>query len=185
MSRSSQTDEVIMKQIKEDFEFILQIAQEFFVQEAIINKLKAFANYNIKGWEIWFQVEFALFLREHTLISEVEREKKFKMDQRKSKNKISCSIDFFIRQKHKHTFIPLELKQDSTAAGCIRNMIKDINKFEKIRCANFPTSRSLWCLGVHETVSEEHMSRLTHEKLDSNYVKTIEIQDTAYSFTLI
>lgn len=180
-----------MNQFKEDFNFISQLAQDFFDQDEIIRKLLLFKNKKlaIKGWEIWFQVEFALFLQNHPLVAEVEREKKFKMDLRKSKDKVSCSIDFFLRQKHKHTSIPLELKQDALAANCIRNMLKDIGKFEKIRSANFPTNRSLWCLGVHETVTDEHITRLIHEnkpfEFSVDYVKTVEIQGTEYSFTLL
>ena len=91
-----------MNQFKEDFNFISQLAQDFFDQDEIIRKLLLFKNKKlaIKGWEIWFQVEFALFLQNHPLVAEVEREKKFKMDLRKSKDKVSCSIDFFLRQKH-------------------------------------------------------------------------------------
>ena len=71
-----------MNQFKEDFNFISQLAQDFFDQDEIIRKLLLFKNKKlaIKGWEIWFQVEFALFLQNHPLVAEVEREKKFKMD---------------------------------------------------------------------------------------------------------
>ena len=180
-----------MSQVREDFDFILKISQDFFNQEEIVEKLKAFQNLNpkIKGWEIWFQVEFALFLHQHALVSDVEREKRFKVDQRKSKEKITCAIDFFIRQKHKRTPIPLELKQDVTAASCIRHMLKDINKFNKIRCSDVLTNRSLFCLGVHETVSDDHITRLIHEnkffEFDPSCVKTIEIKGTGYSFTIL
>lgn len=178
-----------MKQLKEDFEFVLQLAQEFFDQDTIVEKLKAFSDYQIKGWEIWFQVEFALFLQAHSLVAEVDREKKFKMDLRKSKDKMTCSIDFFIRQKYKHTSIPLELKQGTKAASCIRHMLMDITKFEKIRCTNFPTSRSLWCLGVHVSVSDDSIKKIIHEnkvfEMNIDYVKTFEIQGTEYSFTLL
>lgn len=179
-----------MKQLKEDFEFVLQLAKDFFSQDEIVQKLRKFRNQKceIKGWEIWFQVEFALFLQDHAQVSEVEREKKFQMDMRKSKEKTSCSIDFFIRQKHKQSFIPLELKQDAAAAACIRHMLRDIHKFNKIRNTTMSTGRSLWCLGVHEHVGDDYMARLIHEnqyfQLDPRFVITIPIQDTDFSFTV-
>lgn len=179
-----------MNQIKEDFDFILQLAKDFFAQDEIVKKLQKFKNQRceIKGWEIWLQVEFALFLQDHAQVSEIEREKKFQMDLRRSKDKTNCSIDFFIRQKHKHTGIPLELKQDLAAKTCIRHMLKDIGKFEKIRNAVMPTGRSLWCLGVHQTVQEETVLKVIKEntvfELNLDYVKISEIEGTEYSFTL-
>ena len=88
-----------MKILKSDFEFLKDMAIEFFEQKVIIDKLNQFSEFKIKGWEIWFQVEFTLFLLQHSRVSEVEREKRYELDQRKSKEKLICSIDFLIREK--------------------------------------------------------------------------------------
>ena len=38
-------------------------------------KLNKFSESKISGWEIWLQVEFAIFLFSHPDVSEIEREK--------------------------------------------------------------------------------------------------------------
>ena len=38
-----------------------------------------------------------------------------------------------IRQKYKQSSIPLEIKQHENASNCIRYMLKDIEKYEKIK----------------------------------------------------
>ena len=67
-------------------------------------------------------------------------------------------------------------------------MLKDIGKFEKIRNAVMPAGRSLWCLGVHQTVPEETVLKAIKEntvfELNLDYVKISEIEGTEYSFTL-
>ncbi|MGX5700312.1 hypothetical protein ACWKWF_12005 [Acinetobacter kookii] len=54
-----------MKILRDDLEFLTNLAQEFFKQKDIVDKFNQFLDNQVKGWEIWLQVEFALFLFNH------------------------------------------------------------------------------------------------------------------------
>lgn len=178
-----------MKILKDDLNFLTNLSEEFFRQEDIVKKLNGFVVNQIKGWEVWLQVEFALFLFNHSDISEVEREKRYELDKRMSKDKDICSIDFMIRQKRKQSSIPLEIKQHENASNCIRYMLKDIEKYEKVKGSSATTGRSLWCLGVHSTVEEDYLKRLIDDnkfrEIHPDYVFSKNIEGTSFSFTLI
>lgn len=178
-----------MKILKDDLEFLSKLANEFFAQEDIVYKLNKFSENKISGWEIWLQVEFAIFLFSHPDVSEIEREKRYELDKRRSKDKYICSIDFMIRQKYKQSSIPLEIKQHENASNCIRYMLKDIEKYEKIKESKASTGRSLWCLGLHPTVEEDYFSKLINEnKFREIYPELVfskSIKGTNFSFTLI
>lgn len=178
-----------MKILKDDLEFLTNLAEEFFTQADIVNKLNQFIEKQVKGWEIWLQVEFALFLFNHPNVSEIEREKRYELDKRMSKDKETCSIDFLIRQKYKQSSIPLEIKQHENASHCIRYMLKDIEKYEKVKGSSTTTGRSLWCLGVHPTVEEDYLTKLINEnkfrEINPEYVFSKNIEGTDFSFTLI
>ena len=178
-----------MKMLKEDLEFLTTLAQEFFKQEDIVYKLNQFLDNQIKGWEIWLQVEFALFLFKHPNVSEIEREKRYELDKRMSKDKDICSIDFLIRQKYKQSSIPLEIKQHENASNCIRYMLKDIEKYEKVRDSSTTTGRSLWCLGLHPTVEDDYLAKLINEnkfrEINPDFVTSQVIEGTKFSFTLL
>ena len=178
-----------MKILKDDLNFLKELANEFFQQTEIVNKLNQFIKNQIKGWEIWLQVEFAVFLFNHPNVSEIEREKRYELDKRISKDKSICSIDFLIRQKFKQSAIPLEIKQHENASNCIRYMLKDIEKYEKVKGSSATTGRSLWCLGVHPTVEEDYLKRLIDDnkfrEIHPDYVFSKNIEGTSFSFTLI
>ena len=53
------------KKKKKDREFILEVSEEFFAKENIVRKLNDFYEFQVKGWEIWLQVEYYLFLTNH------------------------------------------------------------------------------------------------------------------------
>ncbi len=166
------------------------MAIEFFEQKVIIDKLNQFSEFKIKGWEIWFQVEFTLFLLQHSRVSEVEREKRYELDQRKSKEKLICSIDFLIREKYKQSFIPLEVKQHYQISSCIRHMVKDIEKYEKIKGSSVTTGRALWCLGVHPKSEDEfYLARLINENkfriFHPDLIFYKQIENTDFMFTLL
>lgn len=179
-----------MKVLKNDFEFLKTISLEFFEQEYIVEKLNKFSLNEIKGWEIWLQVEFALFLFQHSKVAKVEREKRYELDKRKSEDKDICSIDFLIREKNKHTAIPLEIKQHYQISSCIRYMLKDIDKYEKVRSSSMDTGRSLWCLGVHPTPeNDDYLTRVINEnkfrELYEEFIFSKSIKGTSFSFTII
>ncbi|WP_228721852.1 MULTISPECIES: hypothetical protein [unclassified Acinetobacter] len=179
-----------MKQLKEDFKFLKDISNEFFQQEKIVNKLIEFEKFEIKGWEIWLQVEFAIFMYKHEKISVVEREVRFEFDKRISKEKDICSIDFMIRQKYKQSSIPLEIKQHQNISHCIRYMLKDMEKYEKIKGSKISTDRFLWCLGVHPKPQDDaYLTRLVNEnkfrEINLDFVYSQHIEGSNFSFTLI
>lgn len=178
-----------MKILKDDLNFLKELANDFFQQTEIVTKLNQFVENQIKGWEIWLQVEFALFLFNHPNVSEIEREKRYELDKRISKDKNTCSVDFIIRQKFKKSAIPLEIKQHENASNCIRNMLKDIEKYEKVKDSSATTGRSLWCLGVHPTVEKDYLKKIIDDnrfrEIHPDYVFSKNIEGTSFSFTLI
>ena len=165
---------------KKDREFILEVSEEFFAKEDIVRKLNDFYEFQVKGWEIWLQVEYYLFLTNHSKVKKVDREIRCPLDGRKSKTKRSAVLDFMIHQKQKTSSIPLEIKQDISPTSCLRHMVNDVKKFENIRYSGLDTSRSLWCLGIHlGPINEAKIENCVYD------VTTQRIENTEYFFTLI
>lgn len=166
--------------LKKDRAFILSISEEFFQQENIIEKLNEFNKLGVKGWEVWLQVEYFLFLSNHPQVKKVDREMRCFLDGRKSKIKRSAVLDFMIHEKGKTSAIPLEIKQDVSSTTCLRHMLNDVKKFEKIKYSGINTNRSLWCLGIHlGQLKEEYYERCAFQ-ITSN-----PIEGTNYFYTLI
>lgn len=174
-----------MEKWQRDFEFLQRIIREFFREKQIIKRLNQFDEEGIYGWEIWLQVELYLFLKLKKCdeVSEVYREEPCLIDKRKNKGKTKCAIDFIIRKKYNHSFIPLEIKQSSYAPRCINQMIRDVEKYNAIKIRSLPTDRPLWCLGVHK------------EPIKINYIENLledfepkilceKIKGTNFFFTL-
>ncbi|WP_151980989.1 hypothetical protein [Acinetobacter guerrae] len=166
--------------LKKDRAFILGISEEFFKQKNIIEKLNDFNKIGVKGWELWLQVEYFLFLSNHPQVKKVDREKRCFLDGRKSKIKRSAILDFMIHEKRKTSAIPLEIKQDVSPTTCLRHMLNDVKKFEKIKYTGISTDRNLWCLGVHlGQLKEEYYEKCPYE------ITSIPIENTHYFYTLI
>lgn len=172
-----------MTRLEKDFEFLKGIFEQFFKQKSIQNKLNEFEQLGITGWEIWLQIELMLFLSKLDEVAEIYREERCFMDKRKEKLKSLCAIDFIIRQKNAHSFIPLEIKQNERATQCIKNMIRDLEKYAKIRERELPSERELWCLGIHNKVSEDTIKKLIAEYNTNLYIST-PIKNTNFMFTL-
>ncbi len=134
--------------MKKDFEFIAQIANDFFDQDHIHGTLSHILNFGISGWEKWVQIEFAKFCQLHDEISEFGREIRYELDGRMSRQKLTCSIDFLLRQKRKHSPMGIEFKQSQSAKICIRQMFDDVLKVQKIKYSQ-DDLRSIWCIGIH------------------------------------
>ncbi|ATD64711.1 hypothetical protein ACFPVS_04740 [Neisseria weixii] len=122
-----------MYTLKKDFEFLKEVLTEFCERQEFIDRLNTIEKTEITGWEIWLQVEFALFLQEHKRVAEWKREIRHSLDMRKSDYWNNASIDFYIRQKQARSFIPLEIKQNRNASSCIKSMSDDIKKFRNIK----------------------------------------------------
>ncbi len=168
--------------LKKDLNFLKIMIEEFFSKKQLKDKLKKFPALELSGWEIWLQVEFLLFLSENERVAEVYREQRCALDGRKSKFKYDCAIDFLIREKNAQSYIPLEIKQNRSAAQCIRNMKKDIEKYERIKKSDSYTDRSVWCLGIHKSVQRDYLEDLI--EFDPNYMFIYEIKGTEYTVTL-
>ncbi|MGA6134736.1 hypothetical protein ACPER7_00340 [Acinetobacter dispersus] len=166
--------------LKKDRAFILSISEEFFQQKNIIEKLNEFNKFGVKGWEVWLQVEYFLFLSSHPQVKKVDREMRCFLDGRKSKTKRSAVLDFMIHEKRKTSAIPLEIKQDVNPTTCLRHMLSDVRKFEKIKYTGINTDRNLWCLGVHlGQLKEDYYEKCTYE------ITSASISNTNYFYTLI
>lgn len=177
-----------MYTLKKDFEFLKGILTEFCEQKSFIERLKTIQKTNITGWEIWLQVEFALFLQENPNVAEWEREVRHSLDMRKSDYWNNASIDFYIRQKQAHSLIPLEIKQSREASKCIKSMAEDINKFRKVKNSTRITNRELWCMGIHQKVEESTIQNYL-ARYDCAFYEgctmSIPIGDTDFMLTLI
>ena len=166
--------------VKKDRAFSLKISEEYFQQENIIKKLNDFNEFDVKGWEIWLQVEYFLFSKNHSNVKKVDREIRCSLDGRKSKIKRSAVLDFMIREKNKTSGIPLEIKQNVSPTTCLRYMISDVKKFENIKYTGIDTARPLWCLGVHlGQLKEEQVNKCIYE------ITSKPILGTDYFYTLI
>ncbi|WP_202800837.1 hypothetical protein [Moritella dasanensis] len=114
------------------------------------------------------------------------------MDKRSSKNKQYMAIDFLIRKKRAklNQYIALEIKQNKSAASCIRGMMEDVCKISLVRGAE-DDIRSMWSLGIHHALSETELKNAVIDYADDynvdlapNCIMTKEIKDTRFAFTI-
>lgn len=175
-----------------DFEFVKELVDEFFNQTNIIVRLKLISQKEITGWEIWLQVEFAIFLDEHSNIARWDREYTYSVDGRKNKNRSLIAVDFTFRKKNSSTYryIALEMKQNKSASSCIRAMMNDIHKLLSIK-RSVDDIRSIWNLGVHlyeepDVIYEKVRKHERYFKLRliDNCIASDRIKDTHFSYTL-
>jgi len=178
--------------MKKDFQFVESTMQEFFEQEEIQTKLNQILEHDLTGWEIWLQIELALFLKKQPGIAESYRECTYTIDRRKTKKKYSIAVDFLIRRKNytKDYFIGIEIKQNQSAISCISNMLDDATKVANIRGSE-DDMRSLWNVGIHpefdSTELKREIERLSVEKdveLVKNCLSIKKIPNTEFSFTI-
>lgn len=177
--------------MKQDFEFIIRITSEFLTQDSVKDTLLHINKSEIHGWENWMQIEFAKFCKQHQEISSSEREIRYELDKRISKDKFICSIDLFVRQKHKHSGMGIEFKQKRHTNACIRAMFDDYEKIRKIKYSQYDL-RSVWFVGIHpndprqdiETLIAKNMER-TGIDIDTNFIFSQEIGETGFSVTII
>jgi hypothetical protein len=179
--------------MKGDFEFVLDLAEKFFVQDEVQKKFKLINEYEFTGWEIWFQIEFASFLQQHDAVSEIIREFGYSIDKRMRGSQTRMHIDFLIRKKRssRSSYITLEVKQNQNASSCVKGMMNDIQKIWKLKKSE-DDLRSMWCLGIYPTVEDENItqiidkqSKLVGVELPKHLIQTKKIPNTSFSFTLL
>ena len=175
--------------VKKDFEFIINLIDEFTSQKRIKDSLNVIEKENINGWEIWWQIEFAAFLSKHDKISSWEREKSLPVDGRTSWAKKNMFVDFYIKQKYskKDTYIALELKQNKSMKQCITKMLRDINKVNSLK-QSYNNLRSFWNIGIHRLTNKEKSKKYLNEISDRLYRNcnyyTQHIKKTNFAFTI-
>ncbi len=178
--------------VKNDFQFIKELAVDFFGQQHIVERLKLIESNKLTGWEIWLQVEFAMFLETQLLVDEWIREFQYSMDRRISKSKKFMAIDFLIRKKNTRLghYIALEIKQNLSAASCIAGMMKDVCKISQVKGSE-DDIRSMWSLGIHPFLPQVQLETLVNEcaesydvELASGCISTNRIGKTKFAFTV-
>lgn len=178
-----------MEQIdKHGFDFVVSLMDGFVKQPTIIEKLNMIHSNKITGWEIWFQVEFASYLTDHTSIAEWKREKEFRVDRRKVSGRTKVIVDFVVRQKYakKKNYIALELKQHNSMATCLKKMQEDIGKIY-IALKSDTSFRSFWNIGIHKSEALDKMDaklKQIEHKLLRNCIKVQIIEETEFAFTI-
>lgn len=154
-----------------DFQYISELVEGFFAQRHIHRALNLIYEQEISGWEIWWQVEFATFLSMQESEPEWYREEAIDFDRRMEKGKSFARADFVIRKKRwkQDAYIALELKQHPVYSNCIRNMMNDVAKVEKLK-NSYLDIRSFWVLGVFKRESKSHVKEVVSACLeDSGY----------------
>jgi hypothetical protein len=74
-----------MGQSQRDFDFTVELFDNFFSQKRIQKRLSIIREKGITGWEIWWQIEFATYLStKDESLSEWYREWEYPLDRRRS-----------------------------------------------------------------------------------------------------
>ncbi|HEX5276217.1 MAG TPA: hypothetical protein VFW42_00950 [Fluviicoccus sp.] len=171
--------------MRRDFSFLESLIHEFFTNEKISRYFKTFAEYEIKGWENWLQIELAHFFSRHDSGLEWKREVTLKFDGRKERNKIYFRPDFILRKKHwtLGRYVALEIKQDPSPTACLNKLLSDIDKVSKIRPSEL-NIRSLWGLGITKLPEYKEPLPFLLEHIDekSNVMLAKRIGNTEYVY---
>ncbi len=183
--------------MKRDLEYIETLFVDFFQQESITDSLSIIDEYNIKGWEVWLQVEFAKFLLSHQSKPEWDREFKLEFDKRKEKEKDYFKPDFRIRKKGwaYDKYVILEMKQNNSPSTCLTKMFEDLSKVSKIRGSEMDI-RTLWAFGIFKNngISDNDVKVLIFEKAKESefsenaiqkHCRVQQIEKTDYSYVLL
>lgn len=189
---------------KGDFEYLLNLAQDFFKKKDIVSKLQIIGDEDneISGWETWLQIEFYIYLAsKRDLVKNVVREYQYDLDQRtkyvQQTRKIYCAIDIEIEKKNakaNERWIPLELKQAKIDRVCIKNMLSDCDKYNSIKRSEKIRGgfRYPFFLGIFQ--SEKNGKEIDEKRiryLISRYdykiqsIKVESIKKTSLSFLLL
>lgn len=178
--------------MKQDFKFITELADQFFSRKHIRDRLKHIEYNEITGWEIWFQIEFSVFIDSHFEVAEWWREYPYSIDRRSARHRKNMIIDFVFRKKRAalDQYIALEIKQNQVMSSCIRGMVEDVCKVWLVRNSENDL-RSMWCLGIHTSASKEETYMCIEKYADEFGVElpasvrlTNEIKGTGLSYTI-
>lgn len=133
-----------------DLEYISGLIHGFFKQSSTKQALAIIDEFNITGWEIWFQVEFARFISQHPSDVEWWREFTLQAELPSESGRDRIRPDFLIRKKGwaLESYAILEAKVKNGFSECIKEMVGDLRKASGIR-TNELILRSHWAIGIH------------------------------------
>ncbi|WMT14893.1 hypothetical protein [Serratia fonticola] len=154
-----------------DFDHLATLLNLFFERQDIRDKLNIIDQYNISGWEIWMQIEFANLLT--STGHEWWREQILYCDLRKKPERRRVRPDFLLRKKGwtQESYIALEMKQNIDSTSCVKKMIADLVKTAKIKSSELEL-RSFWTLGITRIIERDHLEYLIDKYLDEKYYLT-------------
>jgi hypothetical protein len=146
--------------LRNDFEFVTNLKEEFFAQRKIQLLLATIEKNGTAAWEAWWQVEFARFLYQHQDKHDWAREHLIESGRKKVTEKNKLVADFIIKPRHNAMgrSILLEFKQSDSVTACITNMARDVSKVDKTKSAAID-QRSFWVVGVHPRESKQAVRR--------------------------
>lgn len=98
--------------LNRDFDHLSTLAHHFFEREDVRQKLNIIDQYNISGWEVWMQIEFANLLA--STGHEWWREQTLACDLRKNPQRLSVRADFLLRKKDGRRTATLRLSSSRT-----------------------------------------------------------------------
>lgn len=171
----------------EDLRFVHRLVEEFFSKRRVRSSLKVIKDKEYTDWEKWLQIELGSFLGDHPETSEYYKEKLFLTDKRKDKERDRVFVDLLFRRKNCTIgyFLGIELKQSNSFTSCLRKMLEDCNKIDKVKGSEI---RECFMLGVHPKISEDEAIKETlerHGNLPSKKrVIAKSIGNTGFSYTL-
>lgn len=151
-----------------DFDHLTTLLSLFFESKDIRQKFNIIDEYNISGWEVWMQIEFANLLT--ATGHEWWREQTLGCDLRKSPERSTVRTDFLLRKKGwtQESYIALEMKQNIDPTSCVKNMIGDLIKTAKIKHSELEL-RSFWTLGVTRVIERDRLEYLIDNYLEEKY----------------
>lgn len=157
--------------IDRDFQHLNGLLGDFFAQDHIQQKLHIIHDYEITGWEIWLQIEFANMLinTEHLYW----REQQLEYDYRQNREKLYFRPDFLLRKKGwaQDRYMAIEFKQNPNPTTCVKNMASDLKKIGQIRKSELDL-RSVWAVGITKVVEDEQLHKLANNYIDKKYYQT-------------
>lgn len=148
-----------MKVQKDDLDKIGDVLLDFFKTKKIRESLDAIHEFEISGWEKWWQTELAIYLANAESIAEWDMEHPFDTDRRTTLEQARMSLDIGFRLKRHavNEWYFVELKQDNDYQSCINKMCKDVEKVFSARKYSFDGLRVRYiaCAGVFLTDEDE------------------------------
>lgn len=146
----------------DDLDRIADVLLGFFDDKRVTEALSKVREFEVSGWEKWWQVELALYLsRADDLIAEWDMEHPFDTDQRTklAQGRMALDIGFRLKRHSKDSWYFVELKQADDFRRCIDRMCQDGEKVFSARRKSFDglSIRYIACAGVFLDAREEEV----------------------------